>query len=93
MLGIQHCSVSRVPKIDTLDEICRKLAIAHNEVAIIGDDINDLSLIRAVGLSFCPADAVVEVKNAVDIVLSKKGGNGCVRELIDDYILDQPLTK
>ena len=91
-LGIQHCSVSRNPKIDTLKSICIDLNIALNNVAIIGDDINDLEIIKSVGFSACPADAVNVVKTNVDVILTKKGGEGCVRELIDFYILTSPLN-
>ncbi len=93
MLGIQHCSVSRESKITRLANICATLRITHDQVAIIGDDINDLEIMRSVGVSFCPSDAVKAVKDEADVILSRKGGEGCVREMIDNYLLDQPLTK
>ena len=93
MLGIQNCSVNREPKIERLQAICEKLNIGYENVAIIGDDINDLEVMKAVGLSVCPLDAVPVVKSQVDIVLTMKGGTGCVREFIDQYILKEPLIK
>lgn len=93
MLGIQHCYVSRESKMKILREICEIEKINLDEVAMIGDDINDAEVMRSIGVSFCPADAVQVVKETVDVVLSKKGGEGCVRELIDRYILKQPLIK
>jgi 3-deoxy-D-manno-octulosonate 8-phosphate phosphatase KdsC-like HAD superfamily phosphatase len=42
--------------------------------------VNDLSAIKIAGLSTCPADAIDEVKEKVDIVLNQNGGNGAVRE-------------
>ncbi len=93
MLGIQHCVVTREPKINVLKEICEELEIKLDQVAIIGDDINDQEIMRNVGVSFCPSDAVDTVKEFVDVVLSKKGGHGCVREAIDQYILKQPLSR
>lgn len=92
MLGIQHCSVSREPKIDTLNALCTKLSLSLENVAIIGDDINDLEVMKKVGCSVCPADAVSVVKANVDIILNKKGGEGCVREFIDHYMLSSPLN-
>jgi len=92
ILGIQHCSVSRNPKMETLKSICKDLNIELNNVAIIGDDVNDLEIIKNVGFSACPADAVNAVKSNVDVILNKKGGEGCVRELIDFYILTSPLN-
>ncbi len=92
MLGIQHCSVSRDPKMETLKAICSDLKIGLENVAIIGDDINDLEVMKNVGFSVCPADAVHVVKSNVDIILNKKGGEGCVREFIDHYVLSSPLN-
>lgn len=93
MLGIQHCHVTREPKLDVLRRICSELNIELNQVAIIGDDINDLEVMRNVGVSFAPRNAVSVVKKQVDIVLEKRGGEGCVRELIDHYLLKHPLEK
>lgn len=92
MLGIQHCTVSREPKLDTLNTLCKSLEIGLENVAIIGDDINDLSIIKNCGVSACPKNAVGSVKNEVDIVLSLNGGDGCVREFIDQFILEEPLN-
>ncbi|PIE86704.1 MAG: 3-deoxy-D-manno-octulosonate 8-phosphate phosphatase [Bacteroidetes bacterium] len=93
MLGIQHCHVTREPKMDVLNRICSDLAIDLSQVAMIGDDINDLEVMRSIGVSFAPRNAVSVVKKQVDIVLEKRGGEGCVRELIDHYLLKQPLEK
>lgn len=93
ILGIQHCHVTREPKMDILNRICSELNLELNQVAIIGDDINDLEIMRNVGVSFAPRDAVSVVKKQVDVVLEKRGGEGCVRELIDHYLLKLPLEK
>lgn len=91
LLGIQYCTVNREPKLDRLNAICNELKISHENVAIIGDDVNDLEVMNVVGLSIAPSDAVVAVKNKVDIILNSKGGDGCVREFIDNYLLNEPL--
>lgn len=93
LLGIQHCYVGRDKKIDILSDFCKELKIELENVAIIGDDVNDLEIIKKVGFSACPSDAMDIVKTNVDVILTKKGGDGCVREFIDSYILDQPLNK
>lgn len=89
VLQIDLVEVSQVKKIDVLTAWCTQLGIELNQVAYIGDDINDLDVIRAVGFSACPADAVNVVKKEVSVILSKKGGEGCVREWIDTYFLRQ----
>ncbi len=84
-LLIEHVEVSSIPKLETLQKWCELLKITPSEICFIGDDINDEDIIKAVGFSCCPADAVDAVKNLVNVVLTKKGGEGCVRELIDLY--------
>ncbi|CAN5350168.1 hypothetical protein BH09BAC5_BH09BAC5_08490 [soil metagenome] len=85
-LFIEHVEVSTVPKIETLNKWCAELKIAPENICYIGDDINDEEIIKAVGFSACPADAVDLVKSWVNVVLMKKGGEGAVRELIDLYL-------
>jgi len=92
LLGIQRCYVGRDPKIQILEGYCKEMGIGLENVALVGDDINDLEMIRKIGFSACPSDAVNAVKTQVDIVLSRKGGEGCVREFIDTYLLKQPLS-
>ncbi|HNL30780.1 MAG TPA: HAD hydrolase family protein, partial [Saprospiraceae bacterium] len=87
LLGIQHCHVTQEPKLEVLNRICGDLGIALDEVALIGDDINDLEMMQNIGFSACPADAVNQIKFQSDIVLSKKGGEACVREFVDAYLM------
>lgn len=93
MLGIDKCYVGRDPKIDVLKQFCEELGIDLENVALVGDDINDLEMINSIGFSACPSDAVNAVKSRVDIILSKKGGEGCVREFIDAYLLKSPVSE
>ena len=86
LLGIQHVYVGPDDKLGILDGWLIKLGIDRSEVVYIGDDVNDLDIMEGVGLTACPADAVNEIKKKVDIVLSKNGGQGCVRELIDEWL-------
>ena len=70
-------------KLQVAKEICTKEGIGLEQVAYIGDDINCLELLQKVGLAACPADADEEIRRIPNIIhLSKKGGNGVVRELI-----------
>jgi YrbI family 3-deoxy-D-manno-octulosonate 8-phosphate phosphatase len=65
------------------ENLCRKLEITLNEVAFIGDDINDIPLLETVGFSICPADAVEPVRNIVDSVSHIPGGYGVFRQIAD----------
>ena len=86
LLGIEHVYVGREPKLDILNIWCAELGYSLDEVAIIGDDLNDLPVMQAAGLAVCPASAVSKVKSVADIILSRKGGDACVREFIDNYL-------
>ena len=69
-------------------EIAKEMGISMNEVAYIGDDVNCIELLKAVGLKACPADACKEVKEIPGIkVMIHKGGDGCVREWIETSLL------
>lgn len=93
MLNIQHCFVSRDKKIDTLNLLLIELNLKMENVAMIGDDINDAEVMRTIGLAICPSDAVQNIKKISHIVLQAKGGEGCVREFIDGYLLKEPLDR
>ncbi len=87
MLGIQHCYVGQERKDLILEKWMLSLKLEKDEIAFIGDDINDLEIMRISGFTACPADAVDKVKEEVDVILEKKGGEGCVREFIDKFLL------
>jgi len=86
LLGITHCYVGQQPKLEVLETWCKEWGISLENVAVIGDDKNDLAMMKAVGFAACPADAVNEVKSICNLVLERKGGEGCVREFIDAYL-------
>lgn len=74
-------------KLQMAQNICDELHISLDEVAYIGDDVNCKEILEHVGLAACPIDAVTEIKAIPNIhILSKRGGQGCVRELCD-YVL------
>jgi 3-deoxy-D-manno-octulosonate 8-phosphate phosphatase (KDO 8-P phosphatase) len=74
-----------------LETWLEELGIDMHEVAIIGDDVNDLPIMKKAGFSACPSDAVQVVKQHVNLILSTKGGQGCIREFIDNYLLPYPI--
>jgi len=86
LLGIQHCIVSRGNKLEILNELLDDLNINYKNVAMIGDDINDLEVMKKIAIAACPKDAVTEVKKYAHIILNALGGCGCVREFIDNYL-------
>lgn len=75
-------------KLEVLDSIIKKRNLSYEEVAYVGDDINDIEVIEKVGLSFTPNDGMESVKKKVSVVLEKNGGQGAVREAVE-YIVNQ----
>lgn len=70
-------------KIEILKDISDKLNIPLKNIAYIGDDINDLEVLGAVGFSAAPNNAEIPVKNIVDYICKNDGGCGCVREICE----------
>jgi len=85
-LNINKYYVGTDPKLGILQGWCKELDIKMNEVAYIGDDINDRDIINSVGFTACPADAMSSIKEIVDVVLTNKGGYGCIREFIEEHL-------
>jgi len=63
-----------------LEEICKKFNVKKQEIAYMGDDINDLNIMKQVELSVCPSDAEKEIIEMSDYVCTKEGGQGVFRE-------------
>lgn len=70
-------------KLAVLSALVAREGISLERTAFIGDDVNDLAAMRAVGLAACPADAHPLIRELSDYVCAVAGGSGCVRELID----------
>jgi len=70
-------------KLEKLNEICEAENIELENVAYLGDDVNDLEIINGVGFSAAPSDAVDSVLNAVDYICKLKGGDGVFREFAE----------
>ena len=80
-------------KMKTAKEILNKYNISWEEAAYIGDDINDLPLLKKVGYSAAPAQAPYYVKKEADIILSKNGGDGAFREFVEKYLDEKGILK
>ncbi|WP_445715146.1 KdsC family phosphatase [Flavobacterium sp.] len=73
-------------KLTVAKAICDELHISLNEVAYIGDDIGDVTLLDAVGISAAPQNASDYIKKRVDFVTLKSGGEGAFREFIETIL-------
>jgi 3-deoxy-D-manno-octulosonate 8-phosphate phosphatase (KDO 8-P phosphatase) len=88
-LGIEHCRVGVGDKLAGLRQLQDQLAMAQEETAFIGDDLNDLSVKPVTGLLAAPADAVAGLRRQADWVLSRNGGSGALREFADALLASQ----
>ena len=82
-LGVQHLFQGIRDKNRVLKELVDSLGLKFYEVGAIGDDLNDYEMLRIVGRSFTPKDGVEDIQQLVNTVLTKNGGDGAVREMIN----------
>lgn len=87
-LGIVDVIQGSKNKSKDLDVFLQKYQISAEEVAYMGDDVNDLGVMNKVGLSACPKDAAPEVRAAADFVAAYEGGKGAARDLME-YLMKQ----
>jgi len=92
-LHIEHFYQGVHNKKEVLESLLEKLDLTMENVAAIGDDLNDLQMLKAAKISFVPRDASAYVDKISTVVLDKKGGDGAVREMIEYLIIKEGLEK
>ena len=85
-LGITDIYLGVQDKVEQLDEFMDIYNINKEHVLYMGDDIPDLYVMKMVGMPCCPQDAAPEVKDISRYVSHKKGGKGCVRDVIEQVL-------
>ena len=85
-LGIEDIYLGAHDKIKQYNEIVDKYNLSAENVLYMGDDIPDLPVMQKVGLASCPNDAVPEIQNASKYISNLKGGEGCVRDVIEQVL-------
>ena len=78
--GVDYFKTGCKTKAEAIDEAVKLFDLAVNNICYIGDGKYDIPALKKVGLSICPSDAIDEVKDCCDIVLNRKGGEGCLAE-------------
>lgn len=74
-----------------LKEFMQEKGITKEELAYIGDDLNDLAAMGLSGCVGCPADGCREIKERADYICLEKGGHGAVREFVEKYLVDYKI--
>jgi 3-deoxy-D-manno-octulosonate 8-phosphate phosphatase (KDO 8-P phosphatase) len=88
-LAMPEVHQGAMDKLSVVREMAGRYRLTLDQIAYIGDDINDLETLKAVGFSAAPADGLPQVLAVVDYVCRKKGGEGAVREMIDMILAEQ----
>lgn len=92
-LGIKEIHQGVSNKVKKLKEICQKYDVSPENIAYMGDDLNDYGAMRFSGFSGAPADACSDIIDIVDFVSERAGGDGAVREFIEIIMRKQKLWK
>jgi 3-deoxy-D-manno-octulosonate 8-phosphate phosphatase (KDO 8-P phosphatase) len=90
-LGMSYLKMGFEDKGQVFAEVVAEAGVAETEVAYIGDDLNDIPLMRRAGLAVAVADASEEARAHAHYVTSAKGGNGAVREVCELILKSQGL--
>lgn len=85
-LGITHIFMGVSKKGAVLENLLKKLKLKNDEVACIGDDVNDLGMFKLCAKSYMPSDGAKIIRKYVKKVLKARGGRGAVREMIEDVM-------
>ena len=82
-LKIKNITIGEKNKLERIKKICSDKKIDLSEVAYIGDDINDIEVLKAVGFSALASNSPIKEKIRVDYITTRKGGDGAFREFVD----------
>ena len=82
-LKIKEVYINEKNKLERLKKICSNKKITLNEVAYIGDDINDVEVLKNVGISALTNNSPIKEQIKVDYITEKKGGDGAFREFVE----------
>ena len=85
-MGIETVYDGILRKEKALSEITKKMNVSESELCYIGDDVNDIEILKKVGLSVCPYDAIELAKKISNIITKSKGGEGVLREVADTIL-------
>lgn len=85
-LGIEHVFLKQHDKLSCYKDFIAEHNIEDKNVMYMGDDLPDVEVMQRVGVAACPHDAATEIKELALYVSDKKGGEGCVRDIIEQVM-------
>jgi 3-deoxy-D-manno-octulosonate 8-phosphate phosphatase (KDO 8-P phosphatase) len=86
LLGISDIYLNSCTKVEHFNNFVKKYNLNYSEVLFMGDDIPDFEVMKHSGIPVCPADADSEIKQISIYISDKKGGEGCVRDVIEQVM-------
>ena len=85
-LGVEHIYLNSFNKTECMEDILAKTGLQKDEILYMGDDLVDYQIMKEVGIPTCPLNAVPEIKAISQYISDKKGGEGCVRDVIEQVL-------
>jgi len=88
-LGVKDIYLNITDKMEALEDFYFKYNMDPDSIMFMGDDLPDYDLMRKCGVPTCPSDAAEEIKSVASYISSFKGGDGCVRDVIEQVLRSQ----
>lgn len=88
-LGVKHIYIASADKTVDFEDFCTKTGVSYDNVLYMGDDLPDYKVMKKVGIPTCPSDAAEEIKNISKYISNRKGGEACVRDVIEQVLRAQ----
>jgi 3-deoxy-D-manno-octulosonate 8-phosphate phosphatase (KDO 8-P phosphatase) len=85
-LDVHDVFMSVCDKIEVYDDYLKKNKLKKDEILFMGDDIPDYPLMKRAGVATCPANAAEEIKSVAAYISNINGGDGCVRDVIEQVL-------
>jgi len=86
LLGVKDIYLNSKSKLEHFNSFLKKYNLRKSDVLFMGDDIPDYEVMKEAGLPVCPSDADSEIRQVASYVSDKKGGEGCVRDVIEQVL-------
>ena len=86
MLGVHDVYLKSSRKLDDFEDFCTKYKLKPEDILYMGDDLPDHPVMERAGFSACPRDAVAEIREIADYISDRNGGEGCVRDVIEQVL-------
>lgn len=86
MLGVKDIYLNSRSKLDHYKSFREKYSLKDSEILFMGDDIPDYEVMKAAGVPVCPSDADSEIRQVALYISDRKGGEGCVRDVIEQVM-------